>query len=335
MNRPASLIVDGSNLLCRAAFALPDLTLNDDDGTPCGGTWGLVKQVCAALESTGADELHLCWDGGRSPRRLHVLPTYKAHRDGDLKHQEKMERIWAQAPDVNRILTAAGAWTYKAPGVEGDDVIALLATSVANRDRDAIIVSNDNDFLQLVGTGKDGAISLLTGAGSGQHRHWLKGRSATALIGESALATKALIGCKSDGIPGIAAGLGETRAAALREAVLADGASWDCFRLRQIIHGWEVPGYGMADHKNVTKAVDLLTAGDRQVTEALTYRNELLCDLQAAMQWPEVVECALNPDYCYLGLEGFGSYEDCLEEVLAGLGWKPEPFRALSALWGD
>jgi hypothetical protein len=331
MTRPASLIVDGSNLLCRAAFALPKLTLDDDDATPCGGAWGMIQSVLSALESTNADEVHLCWDGGRSPRRLALLPTYKAHRDGDPERQAQMEKVWAQAPMADRVLTSAGAWSYKKTDVEADDVVALVAMSVASRDRDAVIVSNDADFLQLVG----GHVSVLRGAGGSAERLWLPGRCPVALVGDNALTTKALIGCKSDGIPGVVTGIGETRAAALREAVLADSLPWNSATLHETIRGrYTPPGYGDAEHKNVTKAVALLRSGDADLTVAALVRNFQLCDLTVAMDWPEVGDAALHPDRCFPVMEGFDNHEEVLLETLWGLGWKPAHFRPLLGLQG-
>lgn len=326
--KPASLIIDGSNLLCRAAFALPNLTLAS--GEACGGAWGLLNSVCAALDVTDADEVHVCWDGGRSPRRLGLLPTYKARRGEDLERQQRLSEIWEQADIADRVLMAAGAWVYRGPDVEADDVVALLALAVAaSGDRDAVIVSNDADFHQLIRPG----ISVLSGAGSSAERLWRVSRSPRSMIGENALTTKVLTGCKSDNIPGVVPGLGATRAAALQEAILADARPWNREVLCEIILGeYTPPGYQDADHRNVTKAVNLLRSGDRDTTLDAVVRNYKLCDLNESLEWPEVADVALHPLLWDLEEMQQNGYAEALESVLEGYDWKPERFKALERL---
>lgn len=288
----------------------------------------MLNSVSAAVESTGADEVLLCWDGGRSVRRLSALPEYKAHRSSTtLEQQERMEKVWDQSVMVDSLFLPMGSPVFRHGGVEGDDVVALLALSVADEgDRDAIILSNDKDFLQLVQPG----ITLLSGAGSSQEKVWQYGKVKNHLIGVSSLTSKALTGCASDGIPGVK-GIGGTRADALRDSVMADGVyPWTVETLHKVISGEYDPPAPHGD-RNVTKAVALLRASP-DINHKILDRNAYLCDLNFSAFWPEVVDCAMSPRQ--LQNTSPEERETNFLGQLQTLGWKHEQFRGLSRVWG-
>src|SRR5687767_15138119 len=154
------LIIDAHNLLFRCGHTTGFLTLSD--GTPCGAAYGFLRAVMAAYRSEVGKEggrVHVVWDGGRSPRRKAIFPEYKGNRVAEpgkelsvKEEQRKMEReaILSQVPLVCRLLDLLGVRQYRARDVEADDIIAALCFSGQATDSAFIVLSNDDDFRQIV-----------------------------------------------------------------------------------------------------------------------------------------------------------------------------------------
>src|SRR5439155_935711 len=98
-------------------------------------------------------------------------------------------------------------------GYEADDVIGTLATTAAARGLQAVIVSGDKDFYQLIGPG----IALLNpgrGGPAAVEEQWVDQSNASARLGvppERVIDYLALVGDSSDNIPGVK-GVGEKTA---------------------------------------------------------------------------------------------------------------------------
>lgn len=150
-----TLLVDGSNLWCRA-YCIPRLE-------PPGGPLYITATMLNKLaERFGKDNLVICWDAGSGGRRQ-LDPQYKAHRypeqtelDGDKESlagspHTGIMGAWHNIRLVKGMVHAFGLMFASADGYEADDTIGSLAQILAKKLTGKIYLhSSDQDFYQLV-----------------------------------------------------------------------------------------------------------------------------------------------------------------------------------------
>lgn len=149
------ILVDGMNLLHRAARSYSDLSIRTESGEEIltGATFGFLALVKGIWEkySRGAGEtsLYVCWDGGYR-HRIALFPDYKASRRA--KSPEEKEPHIADIPKqrkaVGKILQLAGWRQAVADGFEADDVMATLAKTYG--EKKVAIYTMDQDLHQCV-----------------------------------------------------------------------------------------------------------------------------------------------------------------------------------------
>lgn len=203
--RPPLVLVDGFNLLWRAAFGFP-ARITRRDGTDVTAPFGFFALLRKALRELGQpSECIVVFDGEDGwAGRLETDRTYKQHRlEADFSPIDWLPAIQAALSDHRVRWLESDRW-------EADDVIATLARST--RSRQVLIMSTDRDFYQLIGP---------------RVRQLNTARSATRrFVTELEIAERfgvepdqwcdyvALVGDPSDGIPGVG-GIGPMRATAL------------------------------------------------------------------------------------------------------------------------
>lgn len=141
---PPLVLVDGLNLLWRAAYGFP-ARIRDSEGedvTPAFGFFALLRKAIHGLMPC---EAVVVFDGeGASNARVEAAPDYKANRAGaDYSHLAWLPTIYAG-------LRTMGLEFEETTGAEADDVIAQLVGGVETS-RHSVIVSTDRDFYQLLG----------------------------------------------------------------------------------------------------------------------------------------------------------------------------------------
>jgi len=153
MRNKKVLIVDGMNCFYRHFVANPSIS---DNGDHVGGIVGFLKGVQLLSERYSPHEIIVVWEGGGSPRRRSIDPSYKGGR-----RPEKLNRFYSEdIPDTvsNRnqqvsklvgLLRLAGVRQLYVSDCEADDVIARLA-NVNFKEYDCVIISTDRDFFQLI-----------------------------------------------------------------------------------------------------------------------------------------------------------------------------------------
>ncbi|MBO2453377.1 flap endonuclease [Actinomadura barringtoniae] len=146
MNVPL-LLVDGNNLVFRAAHGFPTPILSRDQTRDLTGVFGFFAILRAAVrdELGAAPEVVVVFDGrnGSAARRA-ADPDYKANRPDD----EEARRPLLALPDVKQGLELYGLDWIEIDDAEADDVIATLVHAAAGRDR--LIMSMDKDFYQFL-----------------------------------------------------------------------------------------------------------------------------------------------------------------------------------------
>ena len=136
------LLIDGQNILKRCYFARSREV--DNEGNHVGGVRGWVEMVSRVARRYRDRKVIAVWDGGSSPKRLAMLPTYRLRKPDDSDHMVNKQR--ESAVFIARQL---GIVNLQYPNVEADDVIAYLS----RHSDSSVTYSNDGDFIQLVREG--------------------------------------------------------------------------------------------------------------------------------------------------------------------------------------
>jgi DNA polymerase-1 len=209
--RPRLFLIDGYALIYRSFFAMISRPLTTSKGENTSAAWGMTKFLLKILEEHEPDYLGVVLDAGTSAREVRY-PAYKATR-------EKMpDELRASLPRIHQLLEAFRIPILMLPDHEADDVIGTLAVQAVEQGLEAVIVSGDKDFYQLIRPG----ICLLNpgrGGPAGIEEEWVDLRNATDRLGvppERVTDYLALIGDSSDNVPG-AKGIGPKTAIQLIE----------------------------------------------------------------------------------------------------------------------
>ena len=191
-------LVDGYALIYRAFFALIARPLVSSRGENTSAAWGVTKFLLKVIEQHRPDYLGVVLDAGTSQRH-ELYPAYKATR-------EKMpSELESSIPRVRELIEAFRIPVLELPGYEADDVIGTLAARAVEQGLEAVIVSGDKDFYQLL---RDGVCLLNPGRGgpAAVEEEWVGLQNAHARLGVAPEFTTdylALIGDASDNVPGV------------------------------------------------------------------------------------------------------------------------------------
>jgi DNA polymerase-1 len=199
MSGPKLALIDGHSLAFRAFHALP-LSLTAPGGELTNAVFGFTSMLLNTLREHQPEYVAVAFDVGRTFRH-DMYPQYKGHR-------ERMpDELATQIERIKEVVDALNIPIFTREGFEADDVLATLALQAEAQDVASLIVTGDRDILQVV----DDAISVVTSGrqfsdtiiytpGSVEEKYGLRPDQLVDL--------KALIGDKSDNIPGVR-GIGE------------------------------------------------------------------------------------------------------------------------------
>ncbi len=194
------VLVDGTNTLYRAFFAIPGLRA--PDGSPTNAAYGFVNMLGKVRREEQPDILIVVFDARGKTFRHRLFPGYKAGREA------QPEDLSAQIPVVRELVEAHRIPILEVEDIEADDVIATLVER-APSDAQVAIVSTDKDLMQLVServTLLDGVKDARFGPAEVEQRFGVPPEQVRDL--------RALIGDPSDNIPGVK-GIGAKGAAKL------------------------------------------------------------------------------------------------------------------------
>lgn len=148
------LLIDGLNIFLRA-FAVNG-SLNEK-GVPVGGIMGFLKSLALSIREIDPTRVIVVYDGaGGSKRRKKINPNYKSQRvpkrvtkfDKFNSLEEEKQSMKIQFRRLLSYLELLPIDVYSIDNIEADDIIAYLAQNVL--DKEVVIMSADQDFLQLV-----------------------------------------------------------------------------------------------------------------------------------------------------------------------------------------
>ncbi len=211
-NAPRLFLIDAYALIYRSFFAFIHRPLTNARGENTSAPFGFANFLFQIRDNYRPDYIAIVFDSGRSHRE-ELYPEYKATR-------EKMpQELRDSLPRVRELVEAFGDRVIAVDGWEADDVIGTLAARAVAGGLEAVIVSGDKDFLQLVG----GGVQLLNpgrGGPQGVAAEWVDEEGASAKLGVApgqVVDYLALVGDSSDNVPG-APGIGPKTAVKLLES---------------------------------------------------------------------------------------------------------------------
>jgi DNA polymerase-1 len=204
-------LIDGHALAYRTYFALTSAGAGTSrwvttSGEPTAGIFGFTSVLLRILEQERPDYIAVAFDRGRTFRD-ELYHDYKATR-------EKMpDDLRSQIDRIRELVDAFNIPRLEMDNFEADDILGSVAKKVAAQGIGVKIITGDKDLLQLVG---DRVIVSLPGKSLADSKDYFE-KDVEDFLGvrpEQVVDFKALIGDKSDNIPGVP-GIGEKTAAAL------------------------------------------------------------------------------------------------------------------------
>ena len=205
-SKPLLLLFDGNSIVHRAFHALPPLTVSKT-GEMVNAVYGFVNTLLKVTGEFKPTYWACAFDRPSPTFRHKEFKEYKAQRPQipeELKRQIKL---------VHRVVESLRIPIFEIDGFEADDVLGTLARKANEQGIEVVIVTGDNDMLQVISFGVKALIPKRT-------------FSDTTLYDEQAVEGrygikstqipdfKALVGDPSDNIPGIPS-VGEKTAAKL------------------------------------------------------------------------------------------------------------------------
>ena len=143
MSEDTIVLVDGSYCLFRAYHSVPPL--KSRGGQPTGAILGVLRLLKQLQRELRPRYLAIVFDARGKNFRHEWYPEYKANRP------PMPEDLQRQIEPLHALIRAQDIPLLSVSGVEADDVIGTLAKRANAQDINAIIVSGDKDFAQLVG----------------------------------------------------------------------------------------------------------------------------------------------------------------------------------------
>ena len=199
------LIIDGHSLAYRSYYGFPSsLTF---EGKPINAVYGFVALLFKAIDDFKPGYLCVCFDRKEPTFRHDLYKPYKAHRP------PAPEDFIDQVNRLKILLTALSIPMLEQPGYEADDLMGTLSLEAKKYQLHTLLMTGDQDALQLVDDSTSVIMSTKTSAPWIQFtpEEVFKKYQFTPI---QMIEYKALRGDPSDGIPEVP-GIGDKTAQAL------------------------------------------------------------------------------------------------------------------------
>src|ERR1041384_2174678 len=207
---PSTLyLIDGHALAYRMYFALTaggsSTRWQTSKGEPTAGTYGFARELLRIIEQEKPDYIAVAFDTGKTFRDK-IFPAYKGTR------AKMPDDLSPQIERMREIVDAFNMPRLEMEGFEADDVLGSIARVTAEQGLGVKIITGDRDLLQLVN-------ERTTVYLAGDDQNYITDEDVIKKLGvrpAQVVDYKALVGDKSDNIPGVA-GIGEKTAISLIE----------------------------------------------------------------------------------------------------------------------
>ena len=198
------VLIDGNSLLNRAFYATPVFTTKA--GLPTNGVFGFIKLVLKIISDKKPTHFAVAFDLHAPTFRHTIYDGYKAGR------KPMPEELAVQIPVLKDVLSIMGIKICEMQGYEADDILGTLAkkfqlpTYIYTGDRDAYQLVDETTNVCFTRKGVSDILELSAG----------NFKDEVELTPAQIIEWKALMGDKSDNIPGVV-GVGDKSARALLE----------------------------------------------------------------------------------------------------------------------
>jgi DNA polymerase-1 len=206
IEKPLFILFDGNALIHRAFHALPPLTITRS-GEMVNAVQGFASTLLKLLRETKPDYWAIAFDRHAPTFRHEMFEGYKAQRP------KTPPELITQIERVHQLAGAFNLPIFEMDGYEADDIIGTLSRQADSRGVHTLIVTGDNDMLQIVKPGiqvmspRRGFADTVIYDESGVYEKY-------SLHPRQLISYKALVGDTSDNIPGVK-GIGDKTAVKL------------------------------------------------------------------------------------------------------------------------
>ncbi len=200
--RKKVMVIDSFSLIYKAFYGVrPMKTAN---GTPTNAVYGFINMILKLIQEHQPEYLFAAFDMGKANIRLDQYEDYKAGRE------TMPEDLVPQIPIIMDIFAKADVTVLQSKDYEADDIIGHITNMADEHNFEAIVVSGDRDLFQLA---DDNTLILYAKKGVSDTIHVDPNyiRETYGIEPLQLIDVKALMGDKSDNIPGVM-GVGEKTA---------------------------------------------------------------------------------------------------------------------------
>lgn len=199
------ILIDGNSLLFRAFFAMRPMVTSK--GIHTQGVFAFVNMLNKIIGDYKPDYIAVAFDMKEKTFRHERYDAYKAGR------QQTPIELLSEIPLLHKVLKAMNIAVLEIPRYEADDIIGTVSSKASEKGFSTLVISGDKDELQLV----DENVNVLINK-KGMSEFDLYDLDAMkeryGLTPAQFIDLKALMGDKSDNIPGIM-GIGEKKGISL------------------------------------------------------------------------------------------------------------------------
>jgi DNA polymerase-1 len=198
------LLIDGHAMFHRAFHAFPE-NMSTQTGEPTNAVFGFAQMLLAALKNIHPDYAAVTFDRSTPTFRHLEFPTYKAQRP------PLPDTMRPQYGRIRQLVEAFGMPIYELDGFEADDVMGTLSCQATDLGLATVIVTGDLDTLQLVNPSVRVTYASKPARGELAYYDEATVQARYGFAPPRLVDYKALVGDKSDNIPGVP-GIGDKTA---------------------------------------------------------------------------------------------------------------------------
>ncbi len=198
-NKKKLLLIDGSSVAFRAFFALYQQLdrFKNKSGLHTNAIYGFHLMLDHIMKRVEPTHILVAFDAGKTTFRTEMFKDYKAGR------AKTPDEFREQLPYIREMLTALGVPFYDLENYEADDIIGTLDKMAEDGDQyEVTIVSGDKDLIQLTDSN---TVVEISKKGVAEFEEFTPTylMEKMGLTPEQFIDLKALMGDKSDNIPGV------------------------------------------------------------------------------------------------------------------------------------
>jgi len=203
------LIIDGNSIMNRAFYGIR--ILSTKDGTYTNAVYGFLSIYYMMLEKINPNFVAVTFDLSKPTFRHEMFDQYKAGR------RSMPDELRPQMPLIKDILRAMNISILELEGYEADDILGTVAKNNSKQEIKTFILTGDRDSFQLI---DENTSIVMPSTKMGKTEYTIydlaKLKEVYNLEPKQIIDMKALMGDKSDNIPGIPL-VGEKTAQSLLE----------------------------------------------------------------------------------------------------------------------